>query len=48
VDQHRRGRIQLEEAVEMIDRAHDGVEEEQKVVFVLSMFLYSPSLTDTV
>lgn len=35
VDQHRRGRIQLEEAVEMIDRAHDGVEEHEKVVFVL-------------
>lgn len=36
VDQHRRGRIQLEEAVEMIDRAHDGVEEDEKVVFILS------------
>lgn len=36
VDQHRRGRLQLEEAVEMIDRAHDGVPEEEKVVFILS------------
>ncbi len=36
VDQHRRGRSQLEEAVEMIDRAHDGVPEENKVVFILS------------
>ena len=39
VDQHKRGRIQLEEAVEMIDRAHDGVDEEDKVVFILSKFL---------
>lgn len=38
VDQHKRGRIQLEEAVEMIDRAHDGVEEDDKVVFILSEF----------
>ena len=36
VDQHRRGRIQLEETVDMIDRAHDGVEENEKVVFILS------------
>jgi L-rhamnono-1,4-lactonase len=37
VDQHRRGRIQLEELVDMIDRAHDGVEkEDDKVVFILS------------
>ena len=38
VDQHRRGRVQLEEVVEMIDRAHDGVEEDDKVVFVLSEY----------
>jgi L-rhamnono-1,4-lactonase len=38
VDQHRRGRHQLEEAVEMIDRAHEGVEEDHKVVFILSKF----------
>jgi len=36
VDQHRRGRLQLEELVEMIDRAHDGVEEDEKVVLILS------------
>ncbi|RYP56602.1 hypothetical protein DL771_011723 [Monosporascus sp. 5C6A] len=36
VNQHERGRIQLEETVEMIDRAHDGVPEEEKVVFILN------------
>jgi L-rhamnono-1,4-lactonase len=36
VDQHRRGKKQLDEAVEMVDRAHDGVEEGEKVVFILS------------
>lgn len=36
VDQHRRGRKQLEEAVEMIERAHEGVQPEEKVVFILS------------
>ena len=36
VDQHRRGRIQLDQSVEMIDRAHEGVEEEEKVVFIIS------------
>jgi L-rhamnono-1,4-lactonase len=36
VDQHRRGRTQLDECVEMIDRAHDGVPEEEKVVFIIS------------
>lgn len=36
VDQHRRGRVQLEEVVEVIDRAHEGVEEGEKVVFILS------------
>ncbi|KAK3325654.1 hypothetical protein B0H66DRAFT_599805 [Apodospora peruviana] len=45
VDQHRRGRIQLEEAVEMIDRAHEGVEkEEEKVVFILN-HLCKPDMT---
>ncbi|KAK0614176.1 hypothetical protein B0T14DRAFT_539749 [Immersiella caudata] len=44
VDQHRRGRIQLEEAVDMIDRAHDGVEEEEKVVFILN-HLCKPDLS---
>ncbi|KAI5861282.1 amidohydrolase [Durotheca rogersii] len=36
VDQHNRGRIQLEEAVEMIDRAHDGVPEDEKVTFIIN------------
>ena len=36
VDQHRRGRIQLEECVEMIDRAHEDVPEEHKVKFIIS------------
>lgn len=43
VNQHARGRIQLEETVEMIDRAHDGVPEDEKVVFILSAFLFSSS-----
>ncbi|KAK4153911.1 hypothetical protein C8A00DRAFT_33312 [Chaetomidium leptoderma] len=44
VDQHRRGRAQLEELVEMIDRAHEGVEEAEKVVFILN-HLCKPDLT---
>jgi L-rhamnono-1,4-lactonase len=36
VDQHRRGRKQLDELIEMVDRAHDGVEEDQKVKFIIS------------
>ncbi|KAH6631109.1 hypothetical protein B0J18DRAFT_423160 [Chaetomium sp. MPI-SDFR-AT-0129] len=44
IDQHRRGRVQLEEVVEMIDRAHDGVAEDEKVVFVLN-HLCKPDLT---
>lgn len=42
VNQHDRGRIQLEETVDMIDRAHDGVPENEKVVFILSKFGSSP------
>lgn len=38
VDQHRRGRKQLEETVEMIERAHEGVKPEEKVTFILSEF----------
>jgi len=45
VDQHRRGRAQLEEAVEMIDRAHDGVDEAEKVVVVISKFFLLLSYT---
>jgi L-rhamnono-1,4-lactonase len=36
VDQHRGGKWQLEEAVEMIEKAHEGVDEEDKVTFILS------------
>jgi L-rhamnono-1,4-lactonase len=38
IDQHRRGRIQLEEAVEMIDRAHEDVPDGERVVFILSKY----------
>ncbi|KAL1875387.1 L-rhamnono-gamma-lactonase [Diaporthe australafricana] len=44
VDQHRRGRAQLEEAVEMVDRAHDGVPDGEKVTFILN-HLCKPDLT---
>lgn len=41
VDLHRRGRGQLEEVVEMVERAHAGVDRpEDKVVFVLSRFTH--------
>lgn len=36
VDQHRRGRSQLEEVVELVERAHEGVKQEDKVIFILS------------
>ncbi|KAL2687202.1 hypothetical protein Neosp_004755 [[Neocosmospora] mangrovei] len=36
VDQHRRGKKQLEELVEFVDRVHDGVPEEEKVTLVLN------------
>lgn len=39
VDQHNRGRGQLEEVVEMIDRAHEGVPEDEKVTFIISTCL---------
>lgn len=39
VDQHKRGKKQLDEVVEMIDRAHEGVEANKKVTFVLGEFL---------
>ncbi|KAI1502895.1 hypothetical protein F5X99DRAFT_417649 [Biscogniauxia marginata] len=44
VDQHNRGRTQLEEVVEMIDRAHEGVPEEDKVVFIIN-HMCKPDLT---
>lgn len=44
VDLHRRGRAQLEEVVEMVDRAHEGVPDGEKVTFVLN-HLCKPDLT---
>lgn len=38
VDQHRRGKRQLDEAVAIVDAAHDGVPEGEQVVFILSEF----------
>jgi L-rhamnono-1,4-lactonase len=39
VDSHRGGDWQLDETVEMIKRAHEGVEEKDKVVFIISGFI---------
>lgn len=39
VDQHRRGKKQLDELLEMIGRAHDGVPDGEKVTFIISKFL---------
>ncbi|WYZ41638.1 hypothetical protein EsH8_V_000533 [Colletotrichum jinshuiense] len=36
VDQHRRGKQQLDDALEIISRAHEGVPEEEKVTFVIN------------
>ena len=36
INQHDGGKWQLEEAVEMIGKAHEGVVEEEKVAFILS------------
>ena len=38
VDQNSGGKWQLEEAVEMIEKAHEGVEEEENVTFIISEF----------
>lgn len=35
IDHHRRGKKQLDELVEMVERAHSGVAEEDKVTFIL-------------
>ena len=40
VDQHSGGKWQLEEAVEMIQRAHEGVPEAEKVTFIISKFTF--------
>jgi L-rhamnono-1,4-lactonase len=39
VDQHRGGKWQLEEAAEMISRAHEGVPHAEKVTFIISELL---------
>ncbi|KAH8687712.1 hypothetical protein BGZ60DRAFT_439701 [Tricladium varicosporioides] len=44
VDQHRGGKWQLEEAVEMISRAHEDVEESDKVTFIIN-HLCKPDLS---
>jgi L-rhamnono-1,4-lactonase len=44
VDQHSGGKWQLEEAVAMIEKAHDGVPEAEKVTFIISKFLNVPRL----
>lgn len=36
IDQHRKGKWQLEEAVEMIGRAHEDVPEAERVAFIIS------------
>ena len=43
VDQHSGGKWQLEEAAQMIERAHEGVAEEDKVTFIISKSI--PRLT---
>jgi L-rhamnono-1,4-lactonase len=39
IDQHRRGKKQLDEVIEFVDRVHDGVPEEERVTLVLSSSL---------
>jgi L-rhamnono-1,4-lactonase len=43
VDQHRGGKWQLEEAVAMVEKAHEGVDEEEKVTFIISTHSFIPS-----
>lgn len=45
IDHHRGGKWQLDEAVEMIDKAHEGVDEKDKVTFIISEFHKSTSLS---
>ncbi|KAI0134541.1 amidohydrolase [Xylariales sp. AK1849] len=44
INQHDRGRVQLEETVEMIERAHEGVPEDEKVTFIIN-HMCKPDLT---
>lgn len=41
VDQHTGGKWQLEEAAQMIEKAHEGVAEEAKVTFIISGFKFT-------
>lgn len=43
VDQSKRGKWQLEEALEMVQRAHEGVDEQHKVTFILSRLFALPA-----
>lgn len=42
VDHHSGGKWQLEEAVEMIEKAHEGVDENDKVTIIISKYHKSP------
>lgn len=42
VNQHDGGKWQLEEAVEMIEKAHEGVAEDEKVTFICSELPFFP------
>jgi len=42
VDQHSGGKWQLEEAVAMIEKVHDGVPEAEQVTFIISEFINFP------
>ncbi|KEZ38629.1 Amidohydrolase [Scedosporium apiospermum] len=44
VDQHRRGKKQLDELVELISRAHEDVPDEEKVTFIIN-HMCKPDLT---
>lgn len=44
IDKHRRGKWQLEEAVEMIERVHDGIEDKDKLCFVISELILQVQL----
>lgn len=45
VDHHRRGKKQLDELLAMIDQAHDGVPEEERVTFIISKNTYLSPLS---
>ena len=45
VDHHSRGKKQLEETVEMVEKAHEGVPEDEQVTFILSMSPFQATST---